>query len=449
MRSEYAEECKHSLTTSGQGQSIARRKLSNVSSSSVSVIVIGGFGLKRAGTSIKCRNCRLFIAPDEESKHQLTCRARKLDVEVEKQPPKNASHHKPFKWLKKWAQGSSNGKNDKKHEKSPQQTNNKALVSSERPGTAVLDHLSIRQGQPNEADRRDSELDLYDRPGTAILDHPSVLNLSDANSVDMTLSVKGVNYLTKDNPSEISRPETVTLVHPTPNLNIPDVTESNIKSSSSTKKYHSNRKEHIKDKSRSRKNTVVSITNAEENLPVPCTTCDRSTMPERFHSHGPPGAFKASFGVIKRKKRAEVSSSIKRKLSSPHLKVKAQQNHQKVASKAKSFSILKAHQKHAHKDKSSNGKSQSNKKSSSLTPNGTKNSEPHLNDKKGSENSSSEETNIDMSKAVDLESNKKVRKGMQHGPPSLICYICGRNFGTKSLQLHEPHCLEVSGAFSK
>ena len=27
-------------------------------------------------------------------------------------------------------------------------------------------------------------------------------------------------------------------------------------------------------------------------------------------------------------------------------------------------------------------------------------------------------------------------------PPSMVCYICGREFGTKSIAIHEPQCLE-------
>lgn len=29
--------------------------------------------------------------------------------------------------------------------------------------------------------------------------------------------------------------------------------------------------------------------------------------------------------------------------------------------------------------------------------------------------------------------------------PTLVCYICGRDFGTRSISIHEPQCLEVSG----
>ena len=27
-------------------------------------------------------------------------------------------------------------------------------------------------------------------------------------------------------------------------------------------------------------------------------------------------------------------------------------------------------------------------------------------------------------------------------PPTIICYICGREYGTKSIAIHEPQCLK-------
>lgn len=27
-------------------------------------------------------------------------------------------------------------------------------------------------------------------------------------------------------------------------------------------------------------------------------------------------------------------------------------------------------------------------------------------------------------------------------PPTVVCYICGREFGTKSISIHEPQCLQ-------
>jgi hypothetical protein len=33
-------------------------------------------------------------------------------------------------------------------------------------------------------------------------------------------------------------------------------------------------------------------------------------------------------------------------------------------------------------------------------------------------------------------------KGMGRRPPTIFCYICGREFGTKSIGIHEPQCLQ-------
>ncbi|XP_071482450.1 zinc finger protein 474-like [Diadema antillarum] len=48
--------------------------------------------------------------------------------------------------------------------------------------------------------------------------------------------------------------------------------------------------------------------------------------------------------------------------------------------------------------------------------------------------------------SASLTSSKKVPKTFQPTPPSrsrtLVCYICGREFGSKSLPIHEPQCLQ-------
>lgn len=32
--------------------------------------------------------------------------------------------------------------------------------------------------------------------------------------------------------------------------------------------------------------------------------------------------------------------------------------------------------------------------------------------------------------------------GAKGGPRTVVCYICGREFGSKSIPIHEPQCLE-------
>ncbi len=41
----------------------------------------------------------------------------------------------------------------------------------------------------------------------------------------------------------------------------------------------------------------------------------------------------------------------------------------------------------------------------------------------------------------DGELKRKVRVSDSRGPPTVVCYICGREYGTKSISIHEPQCL--------
>jgi hypothetical protein len=37
---------------------------------------------------------------------------------------------------------------------------------------------------------------------------------------------------------------------------------------------------------------------------------------------------------------------------------------------------------------------------------------------------------------------KPPKEGAKGGPRTVVCYICGREFGSKSIGIHEPQCLE-------
>jgi hypothetical protein len=43
-----------------------------------------------------------------------------------------------------------------------------------------------------------------------------------------------------------------------------------------------------------------------------------------------------------------------------------------------------------------------------------------------------------------LDDKGNDRPGVRSGPRTVRCYLCGREFGTASYPLHEPHCLQVS-----
>ncbi|KAM5299094.1 zinc finger protein 474-like [Ctenodactylus gundi] len=47
-----------------------------------------------------------------------------------------------------------------------------------------------------------------------------------------------------------------------------------------------------------------------------------------------------------------------------------------------------------------------------------------------------------LNSSENLTGFKKASRGIPAGPRTLICYICGREFGTLSLPIHEPKCLE-------
>lgn len=121
-------------------------------------------------------------------------------------------------------------------------------------------------------------------------------------------------------------------------------------------------------------------------LPQPCKTCGRIDQPERFHSHPetPP--------VVPRKM-SEKPAVIKNSVQKP------------VAIKYKSKLTEKR------------------KVVASAAP-----------VKKSAENIAEIRKNA-------VENYRKTVSAK--GPRTLTCYICGREFGTMSLPLHEPKCLEV------
>lgn len=457
MRSQYAEEYNHQLVRNHEPTK-ARRRSSDVSSSALSLIVIGGFGLKRAGTAIKCKQCGLLVGPNEDSEHKLTCAVKKIDLNSDKK-----STHKQLRWLKKWKQNSISKKSE---------NNNDVRIK-------------------DQSNRKDENGSIQnERPGTATLDRPSVLDLNALISVDMTLSVKALNVSAPPADDPIPRPETVTLLRPTPNLNVPNVPDNYDKSSVSIKNETQTPRRLIskttKGRSRARRDSIISenplskyssATNLKEKLPVPCKTCVRSTLPERLHSHGASGAFKANLGTIKRKKKSENLT----KVTSNHKKLilNNSQHNPNRTKNPKSFSVLKSlsstNLSKTSKSKSTANKKQSNNKASDnrntvLAPtvkpetlkvpnNNSSNASPKTVKKSPSKsepsNTATSGSIIDMATPgennVKHEENLSVpeasnlpKRPLKRGPPTLLCYICGREFGTKSLPLHEPHCLEVS-----
>ncbi|CAH1285433.1 unnamed protein product [Diabrotica balteata] len=145
--------------------------------------------------------------------------------------------------------------------------------------------------------------------------------------------------------------------------------------------------------------SAASDTKSTKQLPQPCNSCGRSDQPERLHSH-PVTPITAN---------------------SPKLLVKA--------TVQKPVPL---------KYKSSKSKKETSKKSPSPT---RKSSIPSQNIVHSNPSSAN------MLAAKRLEIMKKMQEGSDSsrassGKRTLTCYICGREYGTASLKLHEPKCLE-------
>ncbi|KRT84970.1 hypothetical protein AMK59_1578, partial [Oryctes borbonicus] len=151
----------------------------------------------------------------------------------------------------------------------------------------------------------------------------------------------------------------------------------------------------IPNKNRTVRVSVIDKTShtAPSKLPQPCKTCGRIDQPERFHSHPetPP---------LAPKKMNEKVSVIKSTVQKP------------VAIKYKS--------KLAEKRKIATAPVKKTPEAIAKTP---------------------EARRKDPESVRNGVAGRKVASAK--GPRTLTCYICGREFGTMSLPLHEPKCLEV------
>ncbi|XP_056636332.1 zinc finger protein 474-like [Diorhabda sublineata] len=132
-------------------------------------------------------------------------------------------------------------------------------------------------------------------------------------------------------------------------------------------------------------------------LPQPCNSCGRSDQPERLHSHPI-----ASIKLVSSPKQ-QVKSTVQKPVAI------------KYKSKGKEKPERKQSPKHEH----------------SLPSQNIVHSNP---------------TSANMLASRRLEIVKKNRENNERrigsGKRTLTCYICGREYGTASLKLHEPKCLE-------
>lgn len=171
-----------------------------------------------------------------------------------------------------------------------------------------------------------------------------------------------------------------------------------------------------------------------DEVPEPCRTCGRPEQPERFHSHPPPSSHRQS-------------SAARRQQDDNN------NNHHDVTTKpaVTKSSVRKPVPINYRSGKSNRRKCEATKgaaappteptpdpltRSSGVGP-GSRTAEMQPVDRKSPMNSGG---------GVFLVLDD--RPTVKSGPRTVLCYLCGREFGTASYPLHEPHCLQVSTTMS-
>lgn len=167
-----------------------------------------------------------------------------------------------------------------------------------------------------------------------------------------------------------------------------------------------------------------------DEVPEPCRTCGRPEQPERFHSHPP------------------ASSHQRRRQQDSN-------NNDDVTRPAVSKSSVRKPVPIKYRSGKSNRRKLEVAKTEPETPVTSKVPSPDPPRKK---------TSVEVdTKAVEMQrvDRKSPRSGgggvflvlddrgsdrpiARSGPRTVLCYLCGREFGTASYPLHEPHCLQVS-----
>jgi len=167
-----------------------------------------------------------------------------------------------------------------------------------------------------------------------------------------------------------------------------------------------------------------------DEVPEPCRTCGRPEQPERFHSHPP---------------------------ASSHQQRKQQDNNNN--DDATRPAVTKSSVRKPVPIKYRSGKSNRRKLEAAKTE-----TETTVTSKVPSPDPHRRKTSVEVdTKTVEMQrvDRKSPRSGgggvflvlddrggerpiARSGPRTVLCYLCGREFGTASYPLHEPHCLQVS-----
>jgi hypothetical protein len=167
----------------------------------------------------------------------------------------------------------------------------------------------------------------------------------------------------------------------------------------------------------------------KDEVPEPCRTCGRPEQPERFHSHPPPSSH--------------------RQRSAPR------RQHDNNNNEDSTPAVTKSSVRKPVPMKYRSGKS---KRTESETGSGaslpTKVPSPDPPKKNSSDTKTPEMQRPDRKSPragrggvfLVLDDRGSDKPVVRSGPRTVLCYLCGREFGTASYPLHEPHCLQVSGS---
>ncbi|XP_013791057.1 zinc finger protein 474-like [Limulus polyphemus] len=152
-------------------------------------------------------------------------------------------------------------------------------------------------------------------------------------------------------------------------------------------------------------------------IPLPCRTCDRGLVPEKLHSHGGHEKYKLG-AIINNKDRRSAEEA-----ETNNFKAEENESNQEISSPTVYQEKTKTTKRNRKKGYPKNSSATHETKLCNITDiTRVKN-----------------EINTDVIGSSKIQTTADVAT---RGPRTVICYICGREYGTKSLPIHEPQCLE-------
>ena len=167
-----------------------------------------------------------------------------------------------------------------------------------------------------------------------------------------------------------------------------------------------------------------------DEVPEPCRTCGRPEQPERFHSHPPPSSHQQRRQQDNNNnddvtKPVVTKSSVRKPVPIKYRSGKSNRRKLEVAKTETETSVA--------------GKVPSPdplRRKTSVEVD-TKTVEMQRVDRKSPRSGGGGVFLV-------LDDRGSDRPIVRSGPRTVLCYLCGREFGTASYPLHEPHCLQVS-----